>query len=159
MEKETVATLTAISRIYFRDRMPHGVHNVAGRIDSNSYVEKFKPVEDQFQEGRFHQVVDLSGVEYMSAAGLRWFNEASRICRRYNRGELVILDPQRRILDAFHLIDEPRTINGIDTKLADSFLAIYLSHPDNYPLKTLYPHMNISKLISSQEKLRRVITY
>ena len=80
---------------------------VSGRIDSSNASE----LEDAFSElahdGRYRLVVDLSGIDYMSSAGLRALVDALRENKKH-RGDLRIASPSERM-------DEVLKLAGFDT--------------------------------------------
>jgi len=45
----------------------------------------------------------MSGVDYMSSAGLRILINVQKTCKRYNRGELVLACVPQRIYEALEL--------------------------------------------------------
>lgn len=75
---------------------------VNGRIDSSNAFE----LEDAFKgladEGRYQLVVELSGVEYMSSAGLRAMVGALRECKKH-RGDVRIANPSDRMTEVLDL--------------------------------------------------------
>jgi anti-sigma B factor antagonist len=76
---------------------------VSGRIDSSTASELNSALETITKDGRFRIVLDLSGVEFMSSAGLRVLISTQKNCKRYNRGELVLAEVPERIYSALEL--------------------------------------------------------
>jgi anti-sigma B factor antagonist len=76
---------------------------VKGRIDSYTapqLAETFNKITDS---GRFKIALDLSSVEFMSSAGLRALINTQKTCKRYNRGELVLVSIPNNIRAALDL--------------------------------------------------------
>jgi anti-sigma B factor antagonist len=74
-----------------------------GRIDTNTspqLAEAFKTINDA---GRFKIVFDMSGVEFISSAGLRVLIDIQRTCKRWNRGQVVLASVPERIYNALNL--------------------------------------------------------
>jgi anti-sigma B factor antagonist len=74
-----------------------------GRVDSNTashLAEAFSAVNEA---GRFKLVFDMSGVDYISSAGLRVMIDVQKTCRRWNRGEVVLTVVPQRIREALDL--------------------------------------------------------
>ncbi len=63
--------------------------NVTGSVDALTAAELSKVLTTQITEGRANQVVDLTGVEFMSSAGLRTLLGAVKETRS-NGGDLRI---------------------------------------------------------------------
>ena len=76
---------------------------VSGRIDSATASQLAKALDEVTQAGPFKIILDLSGVEFMSSAGLRVLISTQKTCKRYNRGELVLALVPKRIYDALEL--------------------------------------------------------
>jgi anti-sigma B factor antagonist len=75
-----------------------------GRIDSNtgdSLMEAFQKVQDT---GNFKIVFDMSDVEFMSSKGWWVLIQTQKACKRYNRGEVVLANVPRRILESLDLV-------------------------------------------------------
>ena len=74
-----------------------------GRIDSS----KAPLVEASFKEatdlGRFHFVLDLSGVEFVSSAFLRVLISNLKTVHRFNRGDIYLASMTPRVKDVFDL--------------------------------------------------------
>lgn len=63
---------------------------VKGRIDSFTAPqlgELFTKITD---EGRYKIILDMADIEFMSSAGLRALINAQKVCKRYNRGEVIL---------------------------------------------------------------------
>jgi anti-sigma B factor antagonist len=75
-----------------------------GRIDTNTapkLADAFKAINDA---GRFKIVFDMSGVEFISSAGLRAMIDTQKTCKRWNRGQMVLAGVPPRIHDAMALV-------------------------------------------------------
>jgi anti-sigma B factor antagonist len=80
---------------------------VIGRVDSSNASELGGELDKIVDEGKNNLVLDLSGVEYMSSAGLR---EMVRVLKRVKRsgGDLRIANPSDRVKEVLELA-------GLDT--------------------------------------------
>jgi anti-sigma B factor antagonist len=80
---------------------------VVGRVDSNNAAELGAALDSTVDDGKTNLVMDLSGVEYMSSAGLR---EMVRVLKRVKRsgGDLRIANPSDRVKEVLELA-------GLDT--------------------------------------------
>ena len=76
---------------------------VSGRIDSATSPKLAETLDGITDEGRFKIVLELTGVEFMSSAGLRVLISTQKTCKRYNRGELVLSNVPQRIYEAMDL--------------------------------------------------------
>jgi anti-sigma B factor antagonist len=75
---------------------------VNGRIDSSNAFElddSFKKLAD---DGRYQLVVELSGVDYMSSAGLRALVAAFRESKKH-RGDVRLANPSTRMSEVLDL--------------------------------------------------------
>jgi anti-sigma B factor antagonist len=77
--------------------------SVKGRIDSATAPKFNEVLEGTTNTGRFKIVVDMSGVEFMSSAGFRALLASQRVCKRYNRGEIVLAAVSNRVKEAIEL--------------------------------------------------------
>ena len=80
---------------------------VIGRVDSSNATELGQELDKTVDDGNSNLVLDLSGVEYMSSAGLR---EMVRVLKRVKRsgGDLRIANPSDRVKEVLELA-------GLDT--------------------------------------------
>ena len=77
---------------------------VAGRIDSSNAAEFDTAVKGALDEGRYNLVLDLSGVSYMSSAGLRVLVAALRECKKLpNNGDVRLSNPSDRVAEVLEL--------------------------------------------------------
>ena len=75
---------------------------VAGRVDSTNASQLGETLLSQIDAGRYQLVIDLSGVGYMSSAGLREMVSAVKKVRKYN-GDLRIATPSDRVREVLDL--------------------------------------------------------
>ena len=76
---------------------------VSGRIDGNSAPQLEATLKSIADEERFRIVVDLSGVTYVSSAGLRTLVSYLKLCKRWNRGSLRLTGLQPQIKDVLDM--------------------------------------------------------
>lgn len=76
---------------------------VKGRVDSGTAPQFTEALEGITGDGRFKIVVDMSDLEYMSSAGFRALLAGQRVCKRYNRGEIVLAVVPERVKEALEL--------------------------------------------------------
>ncbi len=76
---------------------------VNGRIDSSTAPQLTEALEGITGDGRFKIVLDMSDLEYMSSAGFRALLSSQRVCKRYNRGEIVLAVIPERVKEALEL--------------------------------------------------------
>lgn len=75
---------------------------VNGRIDSNSAPQFDQALKDVISAGRYNIVLNLSGVSYMSSAGLRGIVSALRECKK-KKGDVRIAEPSERVNEVLSL--------------------------------------------------------
>jgi len=75
----------------------------SGRVDSSTAAQLAEVMDGITDAGRFKIVFDMSGVEFMSSAGLRVLISTQKNCKRYNRGEIVLAVVPQRIYEALDL--------------------------------------------------------
>ncbi|MFZ5918280.1 MAG: STAS domain-containing protein [Chloroflexota bacterium] len=76
---------------------------VSGRVDGSTAPELEAGLRGINDGGKFRIVLDLSGLEYISSAGLRVLVSTLKNCRRYNRGDLRLTGLSERVLEVFEL--------------------------------------------------------
>ncbi|HEX7394317.1 MAG TPA: STAS domain-containing protein [Anaerolineaceae bacterium] len=76
---------------------------IKGRIDSATAPQLEKTIQALTNKSRFRIILDLKELEFMSSAGLRVLMITQKACRRYNRGELVLVEVPDVIKSALEL--------------------------------------------------------
>ena len=77
--------------------------SIKGKVDSVTAPELSKAIAKLNEEGHFKLALDLSGLDYMSSAGFRALLIAQRACKRFNRGEVVLVAVPKKIMGALEL--------------------------------------------------------
>jgi anti-sigma B factor antagonist len=75
----------------------------AGRIDSQTAPQLEEAFRRITAAGRFRIAFDMSAVDFVSSAGLRAMIGTQKICKRWNRGELVLAGVPQRIYETLEL--------------------------------------------------------
>ena len=76
---------------------------VGGRIDSSTAPQLTEALEGITGGGRYKIVLDMTDLEFMSSAGFRALLASQRVCKRYNRGEIVLAVVPERVQEALEL--------------------------------------------------------
>ncbi len=76
---------------------------IIGRVDSSTAPQMADALNAIMDAGRYKIIIDFSGVEFISSAGLRVLVNAQKTCRRYNRGEVVLAKIPQNIYAALDL--------------------------------------------------------
>ena len=76
---------------------------IKGRIDSAKAPQMAQALESANESGKYKLVVDMMALEYMSSAGFRALLAAQRNSKKYNRGEVVLVNVPDRIREALDL--------------------------------------------------------
>ncbi len=74
---------------------------VRGRIDSSNAAE-FDSVLKEVASRKHNVVLEMSGVEYISSAGLRAIVALLRECKK-NRGDVRLANPSERVVEVLAL--------------------------------------------------------
>jgi anti-sigma B factor antagonist len=77
--------------------------SVKGRVDSSTAPKLTEALEAVANENRFKVVIDMAELDYMSSAGFRALIAAQRNSKRYNRGEVVLVNVPENIHSALEL--------------------------------------------------------
>ncbi len=91
---------------------------VKGRVDSSTAPDFSKALEKANDNGHYKLAVDMSELEYMSSAGFRALLGSQRNCKRYNRGELVLVSVPERIREALELAGFTELFKTFDDSIA-----------------------------------------
>ncbi len=102
-------------------RVPVTVFSLKGRLDSASYEQLQTRAKEAYDAGARNLVIDLSGVDYMSSAGLRALHYIFQLFRgdspqesskemekgiaagTFKSPHLKLVNPSRRVLEALDL--------------------------------------------------------
>jgi anti-sigma B factor antagonist len=76
---------------------------VKGRIDSYTAPQLAETFNKITEEGRFKIALEMTELAFMSSAGLRALINTQKVCKRYNRGELVLVAVPENIRAALDL--------------------------------------------------------
>jgi len=76
---------------------------VSGRVDSFTAPNLSEAMRTITDSGRFKITLDMSGVTYVSSAGLRVLIDTQKTCKALNRGELVLARVPPRIYETLDL--------------------------------------------------------
>jgi len=74
-----------------------------GRVDSATAPKLGETMDAIVASGRYRIVFDMSGLDFMSSAGMRVLITTQRKCKQYNRGEIVLAVVPERIYEALEL--------------------------------------------------------
>jgi anti-sigma B factor antagonist len=76
---------------------------VNGRVDSSTAPILSEALGKITDAGRYKIAIDFAGVQFLSSAGLRVLIATQKICKRYNRGEVVLAAVPANIQSVFEL--------------------------------------------------------
>lgn len=91
---------------------------VKGRVDSATAPQLAQALEAANDGGKYKLVVNMQDLEYMSSAGFRALLAAQRTCKKYNRGEVVLVSVPDRIREALELAGFTELFKTFDDSLA-----------------------------------------
>ncbi len=74
-----------------------------GRIDSQAAPQLAEALNAITEAGRFRIVFDMSGVDFISSAGLRVLIDVQKTCKRWNRGQLALATLPERVHETLDL--------------------------------------------------------
>lgn len=74
-----------------------------GRVDSYTAPQLADTFDQITDSGRYKLVLDMSALDFLSSAGLRVLINTQKNCKRYNRGELVLVKIPENIYAALDL--------------------------------------------------------
>jgi anti-sigma B factor antagonist len=80
------------------------VVKMTGRVDSNTSPQLEEVLASLTQGGRYKIVFDMSDVDFISSKGWWVLIETQKTCKRYNRGEIILVSVQDRIRDSLNLV-------------------------------------------------------
>jgi anti-sigma B factor antagonist len=75
----------------------------SGRIDSQTAPRLEAALQEIMDAGRYNIVLDMRDVDFVSSAGLRVMIAVQKTCKKWNRGELVLVNVPQRIHETLDL--------------------------------------------------------
>jgi len=75
---------------------------VSGRVDSNTAPAFEEVLKEVIEGGQRNVVLELSGVDFMSSAGLRGMVSSLKACKG-GGGDLVVATPSSRVVEVMQL--------------------------------------------------------
>ncbi len=87
---------------------------VSGSIDSDTSPQLARAFQAITDADRFKIVFDMSDVEYISSAGLRVLIKTQQMCKRWNRGEVVLAGVSERLYKTLDLVGYTRFFKLVD---------------------------------------------
>ena len=81
----------------------YDVIKVSGRVDSFTAPKLAEVFLSLIKDNRFNFAFDMSGIDYISSAGLRVMIDIQKNCRQANRGELILVGIPKRISETLEL--------------------------------------------------------
>ena len=80
------------------------VVTASGRIDSATAPQLEEALDAIMEDGRFKIVLDMSDVNFVSSKGLWVMIGAQKNCKRYRRGEVVLVNVKDEIKSSLDLV-------------------------------------------------------
>lgn len=80
------------------------VITVSGRIDSATAPQLEESLDAIMDAGRFKLILDMTEVNFVSSKGLWVLIGAQKKCKRYRRGEVILVNVKDEIKSAFDLV-------------------------------------------------------
>lgn len=80
------------------------VVKAVGRVDSATAPMLENAISAITEDGRFKIVFDMSEVNFMSSKGWWVLIEAQKKCKRYKRGEIILVNVQEDIRSSLDLV-------------------------------------------------------
>lgn len=90
---------------------------ISGRIDSSNASQLDDKLKSLIEDGKVNLVLELSGVEYMSSAGLRAIVAALRETNK-KRGDVRLANVSERVSDVLSLAGLDSLFDTFDTTAA-----------------------------------------
>jgi anti-sigma B factor antagonist len=75
-----------------------------GRVDSSTAPQLEEAMNSIVESGRFKVVFDMSEVNFMSSKGWWVLIETQKKCKRYKRGEIVLVNVKEEIRSSLDLV-------------------------------------------------------
>ena len=76
---------------------------ITGRVDSFTAPRLGEELSEMPQTGKYHIILEMSDVEYVSSAGLRVMIDIQKTCKQQNKGEVLLVSVPKRIFETLEL--------------------------------------------------------
>jgi anti-sigma B factor antagonist len=76
---------------------------ITGRVDSFTAPKLGEALSEMTQIGKYHIILEMSDVEYVSSAGLRVMIDIQKTCKQQNKGEVLLVSVPKRIFETLEL--------------------------------------------------------
>ncbi len=76
---------------------------IKGRIDSYTAPSLSEMLSELTRNNQFKFILDLSGVSYVSSAGLRVLIDLQKTCKKMHQGEVLLLNIPQRVYETLEL--------------------------------------------------------
>lgn len=80
------------------------VVKMVGRVDSYTAPNLEEVLTNITNNGRYKIIFDMTDVDFMSSKGWWVLIETQKACKRYNRGELLLVCIQDRIKESLNMV-------------------------------------------------------
>jgi len=80
------------------------VVKAAGRVDSNTAPSLAEALNAITEAGRFKIVFDMKDISFVSSKGWWVLIDTQKKCKRYKRGELILVDVEKEIQESLNLV-------------------------------------------------------
>lgn len=80
------------------------VLKTSGRIDGSNAPELGKAMKEITDSGKFNLVFDMTEVTFMASAGWWTLIDTQKTCKKFSRGELVLLNVDKSIKESLNLV-------------------------------------------------------
>jgi len=75
-----------------------------GRVDTYTAPKLQDTMDAIMDAGRYNIVFDMEDVEFLSSKGLWVLTETQKSCKKFDRGKLVLVKTNEKILGSFDLV-------------------------------------------------------
>jgi len=100
VEIDEGAALGELKSRFFRGTKDPILIKIKGCLDAGTAPFQLYPIKHLLDERCFKIAVLAQDIDLLSLVALHLLSDYSRVCRTYNRGNLVLVDPQEHILEA-----------------------------------------------------------
>lgn len=109
-----------ITTSQMQGRVPVTVLQVSGTVDSSTFQDFTNAMRSAIDDGAKYLLIDISGVPFMSSAGIRSLNEIALLLRKKFPQEKVGWTPKStrlKILKPSARVEDVLKISGVDSTL------------------------------------------